>query len=80
VGFMPLNEAVSKRILELCNQRNLTINKLANVCGITQSTLNDMVKCKYKSPNLKTIYYICFGLNIALHDFFNSSLFENIDE
>ncbi len=77
---MYLTHAVSKRILELCRQKNLSINKLSLNCGITQSTINDIVNCKYKSTSLITIYNICIGLNINIKEFFNSDLFENINE
>lgn len=77
---MTIKEAISKRILQLCDEYNITINKLANLAGITQSTLNDVVHGKTKNPTIKTIYYICFGLGIELKDFFDSDLFSHLSD
>ncbi|MDD4565369.1 MAG: helix-turn-helix transcriptional regulator [Eubacteriales bacterium] len=77
---MLLNAAVSKRITELCNERSISLNKLATLSGITQSTLNSVVKCEVSSPTLKTIYYICFALNMDLASFFSSPLFQDLDD
>jgi len=77
-NIMTIKDATSKRILQLCGENNITINRLANLAGITQSTLNDVVRGKSKNPTIKTIYYICFGLGIELKDFFDSDLFLNL--
>jgi len=66
---MTINKAIAKRILQLCEQNNITINKLSNLAGITQSTLNDIVHGKSKNPTIRTIYYVCFGLGIELKIF-----------
>ena len=47
---MKLIEAVSTRILNLCNERNISVNKLAMQCGITQSTLAGIVNMKFVNP------------------------------
>ena len=77
---MRLNKAISLRILELCKENSITVNKLATMSGITQSTLNNVVNCAVSSATLKTIYYICFALNIDLATFFASPLFKNLDD
>lgn len=77
---MTISEATQKRILELCKERNITINRLATLSGITQSTLNNIVKGNSKTPTLQTIVYLCAGFNIDIIDFFSSELFKNLDE
>lgn len=77
---MTISEATQKRIIELCKERNITINRLATLSGITQSTLNNIVKGNSKTPTLQTIVYLCAGFNIEIIDFFNSELFKNLDE
>ena len=70
---MYLSTAVKSRIYELCNERNITINKLCTISGITQSTLANI----NSRPNTNlTIMRICRGLNISIQDFFNSSIFD----
>ncbi|MCM8901589.1 helix-turn-helix domain-containing protein [Caldicoprobacter algeriensis] len=77
---MTIKKAISLRILQLCKENNITINKLANLAGIPQSTLNDIVHGKSKNPTVKTIYYICFGLGIRMKDFFDSDLFSDLTD
>ena len=80
VENMSIKEAISERILQLCKENNLNVNKLANLAGLPQSTLNDVVHGKSKNPTIKTIYYLCFGLGIELKDFFDSDLFTNLSD
>lgn len=77
---MNIKNAISQRIMQLCKENNITINKLSTMAGITQSTLNDVVFGKSNNPTIKTIYYICFGLGIEIKDFFDSDLFHNMTD
>lgn len=77
---MDLQEAVKIRISELCKEHNLTINGLAMLSGISQSTVNSLIDGTSKNPKLLTILRICLGLNIELKDFFNSPIFKNLDD
>ena len=74
-----INEAVSKRIIELCKTRNLSINGLATACMLTQSTVAHIISGASSNPKLLTIFRICSGLNITPAEFFNSDLFNDID-
>jgi transcriptional regulator with XRE-family HTH domain len=74
---MYLKEAIEERINNLCKENNITINKLATICGITQSTLaNWKVRSKTNISTL-TILRICRGLNITIDQFFDDDLFRN---
>ena len=77
---MKLHEAVGKRILEFCNERNISPNKLCTMSGIIQSTVNSIFSGRSQNPKLATIQYLCEGLNISLKDFFDSPLFDNLDD
>ncbi len=77
---MVIGEAVRIRIKELCKKNNITLNKLSILCGITQSTLNNIISGRNNSTNVSTIKKICDGLNITIQDFFNSNIFENLDQ
>ena len=77
---MDIGQAAKLRILELCKQNNITVNKLSIICGITQSTLNNIVSGRNKSLTLSTIKKICDGLEITIQDFFASSIFENLEQ
>lgn len=77
---MTIKQAVQNRILELCNERNITINRLATICGITQSTLNNIISGRNNSLTISTLKKICDGLEITIQDFFNSSLFDDLEQ
>ena len=77
---MKIGEAVTKRILELCSENNITLNKLATICGITQSTLDNMKKGNSKNQKIATIKKVCDGLNITIVDFFNTDYFINLEQ
>lgn len=77
---MNAKEAVAKRILQLCDERNIAVNALANVCGLPPSTIYSMLNEKSQNPGVVSIKKICDGLEISLRDFFNSDLFENLEQ
>ena len=72
---MNVGQAVRERIAELCEEKHITINKLANISGITQSTLNNIMSGRNNSTTISTIQKICDGLEITVIDFFDSPLF-----
>lgn len=77
---MRSKEALQVRILELCEVNHMTINALARHCGITQSTLNNVISGRNNSTNVSTVQKICDGLNIDLPTFFDSDLFRNVEQ
>lgn len=77
---MNIGTAVKERILELCTTNNISINKLSLMCGITQSTLNNIVSGRNNSTTVSTVKKICDGLNISIQEFFSSELFKNLDQ
>jgi DNA-binding Xre family transcriptional regulator len=76
---MKISETVAKRIINICTENKLSINKLAIMSGLTQSTLQSIISGKSKNPKLLTIARICDSLNIELEDFFGDKLFDNLD-
>lgn len=77
---MNIKEAVEKRILELCNERNIAINNLANISGVSPSTIYSMLNEKSQNPGIVTIKKICDGLDMDVKDFFNSPLFVGLEQ
>ena len=77
---MNVGQAVRERIAELCEEKHITINKLANISGITQSTLNNIMSGRNNSTTISTIHKICDGLEITVTDFFDSPLFLGIEQ
>ena len=76
---MTIGEAVKKRILQLCDERDLTINKLCTISGVTQSTVNNLVGGRNNSTTVSTIQKLCDGLGITIRDFFGDDLFKDIE-
>lgn len=77
---MNIGNAVKERILELCSQRNITINKLGTLSGVTQSTINNIISGRNNSTTISTIKKLCDGLDISLIDFFTSDIFNNLEQ
>lgn len=76
---MKLSEAMSKKLLKICEERDISINKLATICLLTQSTVQNIIECNSSNPKLLTIVRICDGLGMTLEEFFSDELFNNID-
>ena len=79
---MTYSEAVIKRLTALCTERNITINKLATLSGITQSTVENLIKGKTKNPKLKTLHKLAVGLNMTVSELLdfpemNDTIFED---
>ena len=77
---MNISEAVSARILELCKQYNITVNKLSTISGVTQSTVNDIVNKKARNIGIVTIKKLCDGLEISITDFFDTPTFRELEQ
>lgn len=69
-----------QRILELCQERNISINALSTRSGVTQSTVNNIVSGRNHSTTVATIKKLCDGLGISIQDFFNSELFLDLEQ
>lgn len=76
---MTLGEACSKRILDLCKEHDISLNKLSIICGITQSTLNNITSGASMNPTIATVKKICDGLEIPLSIFFDTKDFDESD-
>ena len=73
---MQLNEAVSRRILELLKERGMTQYQLYMKSGLPKSTINSVVNCLYDSVKLRVIHEMCQGLGVSITTFFDSPLFD----
>ena len=73
-------EVIQQRILRLCDERQLTINKLANLAAITPSSLKNILYGKSKNPKIVTIKMLCDGLGITLGEFFSTPEFDSLEQ
>ena len=65
---MTYSKVITKRILTLCNERKITVNKLATLSGMKQSTLDNIIKGNTKSPGLRTLHRISQGFEMTLSE------------
>jgi transcriptional regulator with XRE-family HTH domain len=77
---MTIGEALRNRIVELVDEQDITLNKLATISGITQSTINNITSGRNNSATVSTVKKICDGLGIDIREFFNSSVFDNLEQ
>ena len=73
---MELYEALSTRIIILCNKQDLTLYKLSKLTGIPKTTLKDIVSGKIKYTCMNKIEKISKALNLSMRDFFDSDIFD----
>ena len=71
---------VKNRILCLCEEKRMTINKLATESGVAPSTIKNILYGKSQNPGIVTLKMLCDGLGITLIDFFNTTEFENLEQ
>ena len=72
--------AVRNRILELCGQRNICINKLATLSALPPSSVKNILYGKSQNPKLLTIKLLCDGLDITLGEFFSTPEFDQLEQ
>ena len=74
---MEYSEIIVLRIRQLCAQRGITVNKLATMSGINQSTIDNIVRGITKNPKIKTLHRIAIAFNMTLAEFLD---FDNLNE
>ena len=77
---MSVKDAVTERILELCREKGIKINELANRSGVTPSTAYSMLDPKRRDVSITTIKKFCDGLNITLGEFFSEEIFDSLEQ
>ena len=77
---MTVGEAVRQRIIQLCQERDISINKLSSISGVTQSTVNNIVSGRNNSATVSTIKKLCDGVGITIDVFFSADLFSGLEQ
>ena len=72
--------AVRNRILQLCGEREISINKLATISALPPSSIKNILYGKSQNPKLITIKMICDGLGITLAEFFDTTVFNALEQ
>lgn len=77
---MDLKDVIENRFKELCSERNMKINELANLSGVTPSTAYSMMDKSRRDVSIRTIKKFCDGLEITLGEFFSTPDFDNLEQ
>ena len=77
---MRMKEAIVRRFQQLCRERNIRYNELATLSGVTPSTVYSMMDERRKDISVITVKKLCDGLDITIRDFYDDSLFENLEQ
>ena len=77
---MSIKDVVAERFKNLCEERKIKINELANISGVTPSTAYSMMDADRRDVSITTIKKFCDGLEITLGEFFSSPEFDNIEQ
>lgn len=77
---MDMKDAVVERFNELLKERNIKINELANISGVTPSTAYSMMDSSRRDVSVRTVKKFCDGLEITLGEFFSSPIFDNLEQ
>ncbi len=77
---MRAKKAIANRILELCNERDIAVNELANISGVSPSTVYSILNEKSQNPGSITIKKLCDGLGITLGEFFSTPEFDALEQ
>ena len=71
---MTYAHAIAFRINQICEEKNITLNKLATQSGITQATLNHIAKGETTNPTLRTLHRIAVGLDMTVSELLDFEL------
>ncbi|MBQ4100577.1 MAG: helix-turn-helix transcriptional regulator [Oscillospiraceae bacterium] len=74
---MDYSEIYVKRIRTFCKQRGISINKLATMSGVKQSTLDNIIQGNTQNPRVKTLHKIAIAFNMTLAEFLD---FDELNE
>jgi len=80
VSMMNVKQAVVIRFKEIMEQREIRPNELANLSGVTPSTVYSMLDERRKELSINTIKKLCDGLEITLGEFFSTEVFDNLEQ
>ncbi len=77
---MTVKEAVVARFLEIMEQRGIRPNELANLSGVTPSTVYSMLDARRRELSINVIKKLCDGLDMTLGEFFSAPIFDELEQ
>lgn len=80
INLSVVKNAVVQRFKNICKERNIAPNELANISGLTPSTVYSLFSEERKNVSITTIKILCDGLEMTLSEFFSSTEFDNLEQ
>jgi len=80
VTLMQIKEAIVLRMNNICKERNIRYNELANLSGVTPSTVYSMMDERRKDLSVITLKKLCDGLDMTITDFFDDDIFRTLEQ
>ena len=77
---MSVKDVVAKRFQGLCKERKIRTNELANISGVTPSTVYSLLDSRRRDVSILTIKKLCDGLEITLGEFFSTPEFDELEQ
>lgn len=77
---MAIKDVVAARIVELCRERGIRPNELANRAGVTASTVYSLLDTRRRDVSVVTVKKLCDGLEITIGEFFSSAEFDALEQ
>ena len=77
---MLIKDAIVLRLQQLCMERNIRYNELANRSGVTPSTVYSLMNPSHRDLSVITLKKLCDGLDITITEFFDDPLFQTLEQ
>ena len=77
---MTAKDAVAVRLRDICTQRGIRINELANISGVTPSTVYSLLDTRHRDVSVTTVKKLCDGLDMTLGEFFAAPVFDGLEQ
>ncbi len=77
---MGIKDAVVRRFMQLCAERNMTVNELATRSGVTPSTAYSMLDASRRDISVITVKKFCDGLGVTMGEFFSAPVFDELEQ
>lgn len=79
---MTYADAIAKRLLDICEQQKITVNRLCTLSGVSHTTIQDIITGKTRNITLRTLHRLAIGLNMTLSELLdfpemNETIFED---
>ncbi len=77
---MAVKDVVAARLKGLCEERGIKLNELANLSGVTPSTVYSLMDERRRDVSVVTVKKLCDGLDMTIGEFFSTTEFDGLEQ